>query len=451
MNSERELDLAGIGVGPFNLSLAALLEPIPGIHARFFERKPNFDWHPGMMLAGTRMQTSFLKDLVTPVDPSSRYSFLSYIVEQGRFYRFVNAEFARVPRLEFAAYLRWAASRIAALRFASEAREVLCTDRGFELRFSSGEVVYSKHLAVGTGLRPNVPSWARDHLGTRCSHSNDYQVRDLDVTDRSVAVIGGGQSGAEIFLQLLSGVRGTAKRVSWVSRRAGLEPLDETAFTNEYFTPDYVRHYHELPEERRRALAYAQKLTGDGVSPETLRDLSQALYSRDFLEHRRTPYRILTNREIRSMSGRHSHYVLGMRNFFNQTDEYLEADVVLLATGYRYRLPSCLSPIAELLELDADGLPRLNEDYTARWNPPFRGDAAQHRIYMLNAGRHSHGVPDSQLSLAAWRSAVIVNSLCGRKVYDTTPQPAPLEWVDEQGPMSRRSNSGEVELRAGRA
>jgi len=110
MINVRTLDLAGIGVGPFNLSLAALLAPVSSIAARFYERRPTFSWHPGMMLPGSRMQTSFLKDLVTPVDPSSRYSFLSYIVQKGRFYRFVNAEFSRVRRVEFADYLRWVAS-----------------------------------------------------------------------------------------------------------------------------------------------------------------------------------------------------------------------------------------------------------------------------------------------------------------------------------------------------
>ena len=62
--------LAGIGIGPFNLSLAALLSPRDELAARFFERRPAFDWQSGMMLPGTRMQTSFLKDLVTPVDPT---------------------------------------------------------------------------------------------------------------------------------------------------------------------------------------------------------------------------------------------------------------------------------------------------------------------------------------------------------------------------------------------
>ncbi|MGU4703679.1 SidA/IucD/PvdA family monooxygenase, partial [Burkholderia cepacia] len=46
-----EVDVLGIGVGPFNLSLAALLAPLNGLRSLFVERRPEFRWHPGLMLA----------------------------------------------------------------------------------------------------------------------------------------------------------------------------------------------------------------------------------------------------------------------------------------------------------------------------------------------------------------------------------------------------------------
>ena len=94
------LDLAGIGIGPFNLSLAAQLDSIPTVSARFFERRREFAWHPGMMLPGVEMQTSILKDLVTATNPTSPWSFLAYLVAHRRFYQFLNAEYEAVPRTE---------------------------------------------------------------------------------------------------------------------------------------------------------------------------------------------------------------------------------------------------------------------------------------------------------------------------------------------------------------
>jgi lysine N6-hydroxylase len=43
--------------------------------------------------------------------------------------------------------------------------------------------------------------------------------------------------------------------------------------------------------------------------------------------------------------------------------------------------------------------------------------SVQGSVYVQNAERHTHGVGAPDLGLAAWRSAVILNSLMGREVY----------------------------------
>jgi len=421
------LDLAGIGVGPFNLSLAALLAKVPDCRARFFERRERFNWHPGMMLPGTQMQTSYLKDLVTPIDPSNPYSFLAYLVQKGRFYRFVNADYPRVRRLEFADYLRWAAEQLPGLQFGDGIEHIRFSDGGFRLRCESGKELAARHLAVATGMRPHLPTWIERYVGEHCLHSHGYVGSDFSVAGKRVAIIGGGQSGAEIFLDLMAGNRGKAEEIVWISRRPNLEPLDETAFTNEYFTPDYVRQFHALPEARKLPIVASHKLTGDGVSPATLQVLSQYLYDGDFLNRDTTPYAILPYREVHLAGRDKGAYHLHMRNGFNRSDESVTVDRIVLATGYRYQLPDCLAPLLERLDLDREGLPRLTEDYRLPWDGP-----ARHRIYMLNAGRNSHGVADAQLSLAAWRSAVIINSLLDRPVYKVDPFPAPMLWAGGQ-------------------
>jgi lysine N6-hydroxylase len=421
----KDIDLAGIGIGPFNLGLAALLAPISRIRAHFFERQESFDWHPGMMLPGTRMQTSFLKDLVTPVDPTSPYSFLSYLVKKGRFYRFINADFPRVRRIEFADYLRWVAEQLPNLSFGRSICEVDFDGSKFRLSFSDGSEVRCNNLAVGTGLVPHVPLWAVRHQGGSCLHSHTYVGAEFSAQNRIVAIVGGGQSGAEIFLDLMEGRRGRPAQILWITRRPGLDPLDETAFTNEYFTPDYVSRLHGLPSDLRVPIVQSQKLTGDGVSPATLQELSQYLYDSDFLNPAERPYRIIPHREVRAMAKEKQGYRLHMRNGFDQTDETAAADIVIVATGYRYRFPDCLAPIAQRISRDDEGYPELSLDYAARWDGP-----PSHRIYMQNAGRNSHGVADAQLSLTAWRSAVIINSLLQNEIYPTRSVSSPLSWTD---------------------
>ncbi|MEG2825515.1 MAG: SidA/IucD/PvdA family monooxygenase, partial [Acinetobacter sp.] len=73
------LDFIGIGLGPFNLSLASLLQNKSSLNYAFFEQKAQFDWHAGMQLPNTVLQVPFMADLVSMVDPTSPFSFLNYL------------------------------------------------------------------------------------------------------------------------------------------------------------------------------------------------------------------------------------------------------------------------------------------------------------------------------------------------------------------------------------
>ncbi|MCH5719930.1 lysine N(6)-hydroxylase/L-ornithine N(5)-oxygenase family protein [Niabella hibiscisoli] len=43
-------DIAGIGIGPFNLGLAALTAPVNNLNTIFIEQKSEFNWHEGMLI-----------------------------------------------------------------------------------------------------------------------------------------------------------------------------------------------------------------------------------------------------------------------------------------------------------------------------------------------------------------------------------------------------------------
>ena len=51
-------DVIGIGVGPFNLGLAALAEPLDDLDAVFLESRDQFEWHPGMVLEDATLRRS---------------------------------------------------------------------------------------------------------------------------------------------------------------------------------------------------------------------------------------------------------------------------------------------------------------------------------------------------------------------------------------------------------
>ena len=419
MGSDVTLDAVGVGTGPFNLSLAALLADT-GFEARFFERSAEFQWHPGLLFPEATIQVSYLKDLVTLVDPTSPYSFLGFLRAHRRLYRFINRTEIRVSRKEFNQYLQWVAGRLPNVEFGAEVREVALEEQNFSVRVG-GRTIRTKNIVLGTGLVPNIPPWARPFLGNEVFHSNDYLLRPVDATNRVVAVVGGGQSGAEVVWHLLLDKAHLPAQLVWISHRPNFLPLDESPFTNELFNPVYSDYFFSLTPEQRDTLLAEQKLASDGVSPVLLERIYDRLYELEFLEPAGLRVRLLPDHAVTSMQHGSADCDLILRDRWGAS-RTVRADVIVLGTGYSYALPEAMQPLADRLTWDRDGFP-VRADFSVEWDGP-----PELRIYAQDAARHMRGVADPNLSLMAWRSAIIANSLLGREVYDVSGESSVFDF-----------------------
>ncbi len=413
------LDAVGVGVGPFNLSLAALLAPT-GFKARFFERSANLQWHPGLLFPEATIQVSFLKDLVTLVDPTSPYSFLAFLHARKRLYRFINRTEIRVSRLEFNQYLQWVAGRLSNVEFGAEVREVALDEQSFSVQVDR-RTMRTKNIVLGTGLVPNIPSWARPYIGDQIFHSNDYLLHPVDATGRVVAVVGGGQSGAEVVSHLLLDIAHLPAQLVWVSHRPNFLPLDESPFTNELFNPVYSDYFFRLTPDQRDTLLAEQKLASDGVSPVLLQRIYDRLYDLEFLEPPGRRVRLLPGHEVVDMQHTSAGCDLILRDRWGGS-RTVRADVIVLGTGSSYELPEAMQPLADRMSWGRDGFP-VRADFSVEWDGP-----PGLRIYAQDAARHMRGVADPNLSLMAWRSAIIVNSLLGRQVYDVSGESSVFDF-----------------------
>lgn len=422
---EPPFDLVGVGVGPSNLSLAALADPVRDLRAVFLEARSQFHWHPGLMDGEALIQTSYLKDLVTPVDPTNRHSFLSFLRETRRLYRFVVANPSRVSRVEFEQYYRWVAQRLPSVRFGAGVESIDLEGGLFTVR-AAGRTTRARAIVLATGLSPSIPACARSLLDRNdVLHASDYDLVAPAVAGRRVAVVGGGQTGAELFLRLIRTGRSAPREVVWISSRPGFLPLDDTPFTNELFFPNYVAHFRRMSTgERRRALEQ-QRLASDGIDSGTLTQIYRRLYALDFLQQPSLGYRLLPAHRLVGLARRPGGLELALEAG-GGSPVRLEADLVVLCTGYAYQRPRYLAPLANRIHWTDDGYV-VNADFSIRWEGP--GDR---RIYVQNAARHTQGVADPNLSLAAWRSAVIVNSVCGREVYDVEDCSSTIEWPGDR-------------------
>jgi lysine N6-hydroxylase len=199
------------------------------------------------------LQVSYLKDLVTLVDPTSPFSFLAFLRAHKRLYRFINRSEIRVSRKEFSQYLQWVAGRLRNVEFGAEVREVGLEEQMFAVRLNQ-RTLAAKAIVLGTGLVPIIPDWARPYLGNEVFHSNDYLRHPIDATGRVVSVVGGGQSGAEVVWHLLLDTAHLPAQLVWISHRSNFLPLDESPFTNELFNPVYSDYFFSLTQEQRDIL-----------------------------------------------------------------------------------------------------------------------------------------------------------------------------------------------------
>jgi lysine N6-hydroxylase len=400
-------DFIAIGLGPFNLGLACLTEPLPGLRGLFLEAKPDFDWHSGMFLEGATLQTPFLSDLVTLADPTSPFSFLNYLKERGRLYPFYIRESFFPLREEFNDYCRWAAARLPSIRFGRPVTEVTYDERTgqYAVRTATGHTYRAPRLVLGTGTPPYLPP-ACDGLGGDFLHNSGYLAAKKSLqAKRSITVVGSGQSAAEIYHDLLQDMDAHGYTLNWVTRSPRFFPLEYTKLTLEMTSPEYVDYFHALPGDVRDALGASQKGLYKGINAELINAIFDLLYTRS---HRgKVPTRLLTNTSLEAASydPATGSYTLGLRQRELGRDHELTTEGLVLATGYRYQVPDFLAPVRDRIRWDGRGRFDVTRDYAI--------DITGRGIYVQNAELHTHGFAAPDLGMAAYRNARIIRQLLG--------------------------------------
>ncbi|KWZ46131.1 ornithine monooxygenase [Burkholderia savannae] len=439
MQRDTVFDLIGVGFGPSNLALAVRLAEA-GDAAAFthchVERQPAFGWHRGMLLDDCRMQISFLKDLVTLRDPKSRFTFVNYLYEHGRLSEFVNLKNFYPTRVEFHDYLSWVAN---AFDDRVHYGETVTAIEPVAAPGASGEIdalrVFSKDadgrerqrvaraLSVGVGGAPSVPD-AFAALGPDLVvHSSNYltsidrlvgapEARTPDARSKKrVAVIGAGQSAAEVFVDLAR--RFPHVEASLVIRSGALKPADDSPFVNEIFNPAFTDVVYAQPASGRRSLIERFRDTNYAVVD---RPLIEQIYEMLYLQRVADAtgdaprHRLLANAAIESAARTaNGQAELVLRDRLTGDARTERFDALVLATGYRRDTHlALLDGLAPHLG-DALAAGDVARDYRLATPAHFKP-----RIYLQGCCEDSHGLSDTLLSVLARRADEIAASLAER-------------------------------------
>ncbi|WLW55830.1 lysine N(6)-hydroxylase/L-ornithine N(5)-oxygenase family protein [Streptomyces sp. YU58] len=450
-------DLVGIGIGPFNLSLAALAHPLTELDAVFYEQRPAFHWHPGLLIDGATIQVPFLADLVTLADPTSPWTFLNYLKARDRLFPFYFAERFHIQRAEYDAYCRWVSENLPGLRFGHQIDAVRWNPERdlFEVDFTQldtdGEAealgrTYTRNIVLGIGTEPYVPDPLKPLVEAPTVpvvHAADYlDHRDALLAADHVTVVGSGQSGAEIFLDLLRDRPTGHEKLHWLGRTEAFAPMEYSKLGLEHFTPDYTRYFHALTESVRDRLVTTQWQLHKGIDADTLAAIHDELYRRTL--NGGWPDAVLTPGVRVRTAGRigTTKIELHLEHIQQNTRSRLTTDAVVLATGYQERpLDRILAGLDPYLRRDSRERPRVDEHFRLLLDPSITATGSH--VYVQNAERHTHGIGTPDLGLAAWRSATILNTLTDKNPYPLPTRTAfttfGLEQHTPQIPTARQA------------
>lgn len=407
-------DLIGIGFGPSNIALAICLEENAEhgrrVEALFLEKQTTFAWHKHMMLDHARMQISFLKDLATPRNPRSRFTFINYLHEQGRLPDFINLKTFFPSRREFNDYLAWAARQFnercaygeEVLDVAPETRRGQVQALRVRSRTPSGAMRerLARNVVVSVGGIPSIPDCFLALSGDpRVFHSSSY-LRDMEPFRhaRHVAIIGAGQSAAELFMDLHS--HPARPMIDLIARSRAIRPSDDSPFANEVFNADFIDHVFAQQDHTRTAIMEEFWHTNYAAPDlELIEQMYQTLYAQKVAGEAR--HRYLRRHEIIAATPEDRGIRLTLRDLDRNTLSATRYDVIILATGYRRDdYQRLLSPLAAHL-----GNFEVDRHYRLVTPPDFLP-----RLFLQGACEASHGLSDTLLSVTAVRAQEIARA-----------------------------------------
>lgn len=277
---------------------------------------------------------------------------------------------------------------------------------------------YFTHVVIAVGGIPVLP---KELCGLQnVTHSSQFVtiIKNLQEMKQNhklrFAVVGAGQSAAEIFNELWS--RMPESDIQLIIRRENLRSCDDSPFVNEIFDPDRVDGIYAQPTEERHTSLLLDRGTNYGVvNPALLKNIYEKLYIQQISPASAVGGKahILKGRTVMHActvpNSKRILLTLGDTMDLKQK-ETLEVDHIFVATGYSW-------DAHEGLLKDIQSYSEKGNTWAVKRNYQIMLDTRKvdpgAGIWLQGCNEKTHGLSDTLLSILAIRGGELINSIFG--------------------------------------
>jgi L-ornithine N5-oxygenase len=420
-------DVIGIGFGSAGIALAAVMEDnveAQGSHGLgnvlFLEQAPKAAWQPGMLLRETDIQHHYFRDFATPRNPRSRFTFANYIKEKGRIFDFGELVFGvsggAVSRIEWNDYVTWVANQLSSyVQYSTEVYKIIPILENNEVRKLQVETnrgtYTTRTLIVCQGRKANIPTLFQEYLSLQVFHSVNFlpAIKQLDKSKRfEIAVIGSGQSAAEILVHLHSEFPNAKMHV--IQRSIGFQQIDLCQFSNELFHDKEVDEFYNLSSQKRRELVQEARRANYSAIDQEIANTLYRKYYEDMVEGEER-FIFYKKSNITSVKKIGDKYICSIENKYSGQLCEVISDVVILCTGFSEEIfPQILEPLSQFFvqeDIEEKRMPIITREYRCVTTPNCHS-----LIYFSGITERTHGLSDStSFSMMALKAERIYQSL----------------------------------------
>lgn len=362
------------------------------------------------------MQTEFYRDLVTPIDPTSKFSFLNYLKANGCLDQFFCSSTIYPTRCEFERYFSWVAGQIDDVVFAANVHSV---DYDPETNLFIVEVEHdtqpryeSKHIVLGCGAKPK--STNVDSKQNRVVDVSALLAFDLPCSPTRILVVGGGQSAAECVNYLLNLYAETAVQIMWVTSETTFRALDTSNFSRETYSASYAHAFSVLPKTFREKIIHDDASVANGITPLLAQALYQRLYRLKYFTSPGTTnpsVHVQANTEVVEIQDGAKGARVTARSLPTGQTSVDVFDCVVLCTGLDDEA-ILHSPIIGAQLRSRISKKKEPDGYAIAWDGP-----QDRMIFVQSQNKVSHGLGDANFVTAPARNARILNAITREEIY----------------------------------